>query len=141
MKPAQTPAQINYTMAYYSKFRTLSSLASRITRCHTMYSEEQGGHSCHGGVSRRKCRLATPAVHGYGPNFIGSCRVFLPSKLIFPYVVSALQLCLYVSSFIWLIRSLQEILRNLAHYRWRSSALKFSFGGIYKRVGISRVKV
>ena len=54
------------------------------------------------------------AVHGYGPTFVGSCRVGVSQSHLFYGVVSALQLCLYVSSFFGLIRSLQEILRNPA---------------------------
>ena len=54
------------------------------------------------------------AVHGYGPTFVGSCRVGVSQSHLFYGVVSALQLCLYVSSFFGLIRSVQEILRNLA---------------------------
>ena len=45
--------------------------------------------------------------------FLSVFVVLVPRKVIIFYVVSAFQLCLYVSSFIWLIRSLQEILRNL----------------------------
>ena len=46
------------------------------------------------------------------PYFIGYCRVGVSQSQLF-YVVSALQLCLYVSSLFWLIRSLQ-ILRKPA---------------------------
>ena len=53
------------------------------------------------------------AVHGYGPTFIGSCRVGVSQSQLFLRSIS-LAVILYVSPFIWLIKSHQEILRNLA---------------------------